>query len=54
MVSEDHKDVRRITVHRKHLWNDTLKTMKCTLWDASKHLRVVFLGELGIDEGGPR
>ena len=28
--------------------------MKRNLWDPSKHLKVVFLGEPGIDDGAPR
>ena len=41
-------------MRRKHLWEDTLKALKRTLWAAAKHLKVVFLGEPGIDDGGPR
>ena len=47
-------DDRRVTVRRKHLLEDTLKTLKRVPWDPSKHLKVVFIGEPGIDDGGPR
>lgn len=45
---------RRITVRRKHILDDTLKSLRRTPWQLSKHLRVVFMGEAGIDDGGPR
>ena len=45
---------RRITVRRKHILDDTLKSLRRTPWQLSKHLRVVFMGEAGIDDRGPR
>ena len=45
---------RRITVRRKHLLEDTMKSLRRTPWESSKHLKVVFIGEPGVDDGGPR
>lgn len=43
----------RLTVRRRHLFNDGIKGI-VRFCDPSKHLRVVFVGEAGIDEGGPK
>ena len=49
VVSEDRL---RITVRRKHIFEDTLHKLRCGI-DISKHLRVTFIGEPAIDDGGP-
>ena len=46
--------MRRITVRRKHLLQDTLSTLRRIPWDKSKHLKVIFIGELGVDDWGPK
>ena len=54
LLSDDDEDVRRITVRRKYLLQDTLRTLRRIPWDKSKHLKVIFIGEPGVDDGGPR
>ena len=54
LLSHNEDDVRRLTVRRKHLLEDTLKSLKRTPWKPSLHLQVVFIGEPGVDDGGPR
>ena len=54
LLSDDEDDVRRITVRRKHLLLDTLSTLRRIPWDKSKHLKVIFIGEPGVDDGGPK
>lgn len=45
-------DKVRITVRRGHLWSNVLHKLRNGL-DLSKHLKVTFVGEPGVDEGGP-
>lgn len=45
-------DKVRITVRRGHLWSNVLHKLRNGL-DLSKHLKVTFIGEPGVDEGGP-
>ncbi len=39
----------QITVRRTHIWEDSLRLFRRI--DASKTLRVTFLGEAGVDDG---
>ena len=48
----DTDDHVRIMVRRKHVLKDTLHQLRCGL-DASKHVRVTFVGEAAVDSGGP-
>lgn len=41
-----------ITIRRKHVWEDTLYKFKCGL-NICQQLRVTFIGEPAIDDGGP-
>ena len=50
---DDDGSTFRLTVRRKHLFEDTIKGMK-RLNDPHKHFRVIFMGEPSVDEGGPR
>ena len=50
---EDDFNVHRITVRRGHILDDTLVAL-CSNFDEKKHIRVRFLGEPAVDEGGPR
>ena len=45
---------QRIHVRRSHLVVDTLKAFGKPTFDESKILKVVFVGEPSVDEGGPR
>lgn len=42
----------KITVRRTHVWEDSLRAFHRV--DLQKRLRVTFLGEAGVDDGGPR
>ena len=50
---EDDFNVHRITVRRGHILDDTLVALRSN-FDEKKHIRVRFLGEPAVDEGGPR
>lgn len=45
------EDRLRIIVRRKHILEDTLHKLRNGI-DISKHLRVTFIGEPAIDDGG--
>ena len=52
-VLPDSKDDKvRITVRRKWILNDCLHKLR-NGFDTTKHLRVVFIGEPAVDDGGP-
>lgn len=53
-LSDDDEDVRRVAVRRKHILQDTLDTLKRIPWKATKYIKVTFIGEPGVDDGGPR
>ena len=44
--------MQRIVVRRNHLWEDALKRFKSGL-DFRKYVRVLFVGEPAVDDGGP-
>ena len=50
---EDDFNVHRITVRRGHILDDTVVALRSN-FDEKKHIRVRFLGEPAVDEGGPR
>ena len=52
MLSSNPEDRIRITVRRKHIFEDTLHKLRNGI-DITKHLRVTFIGEPAIDDGGP-
>ena len=54
ILNPDDEDVRRITVRRKHIFNNTIQTLKHVGWRPSQHLKIIFLGEPGEDDGGSR
>lgn len=53
VLYEDIQKTFRITVRRGHIFDDTLAMLRFG-FDERKHLRVTFLGEAAVDEGGPR
>lgn len=53
VLYEDEFNTYRITVRRRHIFEDTLVAL-CSGFDEKKHLRVSFLGEPAVDGGGPR
>ena len=50
IVTVDRPDYQRITVRRKHLWDDSL--LKSGI-NFHKHIRVTFVGEPAVNAGGP-
>ena len=46
------EDSTRIIVRRKHILQDTLHKLRNGL-DVGGHIRVVFVGEAAVDDGGP-
>ena len=48
----DKSDMQRIVVGRNHLWEDALKRFQAG-FDFQKYVRVVFIGEPAVDDGGP-
>jgi len=52
MLPVDTSIYQRIVVRRRHLWEDALNRFKCGI-DFSKYIRVSFVGEPAVDEGGP-
>lgn len=48
----DKSDAQRIVVRRNHLWEDTLKRFQAGL-NFRKYIRVLFVGEPAVDDGGP-
>ena len=53
LLNEDEEDISSIPVRRKHIFDDAILTLKRINWEPTQHLRVVFIGEPGVDEGGP-
>ena len=43
---------QRMVVRRKHLWKDALNRFMSGL-DEKKHIKVTFVGEPAVDQGGP-
>lgn len=47
----DKDQYTRIIIRRKHLWDDAMNHVKYL--NECKHVRVTFIGEPAVDEGGP-
>ena len=52
-LHQDKSKVYRITVRRAHIWQDALKCFE-RKFDVRSYIRVTFLGEPAVDDGGPR
>ena len=50
---QDRSKTYRITVRRAHIWQDALKCFE-RKFDLRSHVRITFLGEPAVDDGGPR
>ena len=48
----DKTEYQRIIVRRKHLWEDALSRFQSGI-NFHKHIRITFIGEPAVDEGGP-
>ena len=51
---EDEEDCQRLHVRQNSLINDTLAAFSRSGFDVSKMLKVVFIPEGAVDDGGPR
>ena len=49
-VSDD--ESCKVKVRRTHIWGDSLKVFRRV--DLKRKLKVTFIGEAGVDDGGPR
>lgn len=52
MLPVDKSEYQRIVVRRKHIWEDTLHRFKSGI-NFRKYIRVTFVGEPAVDDGGP-
>ena len=52
VLSGDTSDIFRITVRRRHVWDDALATFKRG-FPFTSHIRITFVGEPAVDAGGP-
>ena len=50
----DEEDRQRIHVRRSNIIRDTIRAFSKPQFNVSKMLKVVFIGEPSVDEGGPR
>ncbi len=54
ITSIDDEDVQRIIVRRSHVFEDAFRHFSKDSFDVTKILKVKFVGESAIDDGGPR
>ena len=54
ITSADNEDVQHIRVRRSHIFSDALRQYSRESFDCSKFLRIRFIGEAAVDDGGPR
>ena len=54
ITSTDEEDVQRLHVRRSHIFEDSYRSFSKHSFDGTKMLRVVFVGECAVDDGGPR
>ena len=54
MICGNEEDRQRIHVRRSNLISDTIRAFSRPTFNVSKLLKVVFVGEPSVDEGGPR
>ena len=50
----DKANHQRVNIRRQELLKDAFRQFKRTSFDATKMLRITFLGESAVDGGGPR
>lgn len=49
-----HEEFNNIHIRRNHIWNDALRAISKASFNPLAPIHVTFIGEAGIDEGGPR
>lgn len=54
ITGADEEDVQRIHVRRRYLFGDALRAFAKPSFNVSKMLKVTFIGEASVDDGGPR
>lgn len=54
ITGADEEDYQRIYIRRNNLFSDALRAFSKPGFNVSKMLKVVFIGEASVDEGGPR
>ena len=52
-VSTDPEECNRFSVRRNHLWKDSIRALSRYSFNSKKAIRVTFLGDSGVDIGGP-
>jgi len=53
-LGDEDTDFQIIRVRRKHLWEDTVRSISKNAFKQNHSLKVHFIGEEAEDEGGPR
>ena len=53
LINPDDQGEFRLTVRRRHIFEDAIKGVM-RLEDPSRDIKITFVGERGIDEGGPK
>lgn len=54
ITGRDEEDRQRIHVRRSHIINDSIRAFSKPNFNVSKMLKVIFVGEPSVDDGGPR
>ena len=54
IIGSDDEDCQRVSVRRSHFFKDSVRAFSRPHFCASKMLKVVFIGEQSVDDGGPR
>ena len=54
ITGQDEEDFQRIHVRRSHLFSDAMRAFSRATFNVSKMLKVVFVGEPSVDDGGLR
>lgn len=54
IIGSDEEDCQRIHIRRSHLFSDAMRAFSRPTFNVSKMLKVIFIGDTSVDEGGPR
>ena len=54
MTSENEEDMQKLHVRRTNIYDDSMRQFAKESFDVSKYLKVKFIGESAVDDGGPR
>ncbi len=52
--ANDDEDKQRISIRRSHVFKDAVRAFSKSTFNVSKLLKVTFIGEQSVDDGGPR